>query len=306
MTPSWTETGPVHPAYQARIDAYLKTASATDKRWFAAHPHTFQALKGGAPNSLSNARKGERGVHSLANNAAVSRDLSAKHEQTLAALKSELLEDTRWHTSNAALAAAVIGGSIGAFCSLLLDLIPAANPLAPTLVRQAYEHLYVALARGDTIFWRDLGSQIIEGFAWASLEDRVTNGIYIREATLALAKFAASLAEVMQAGRDRDELRQEVQRQIQAIDEARANYQTYMVIAPHEVERLDAQMQKLIRGYIDVHTRYNDFISGTSQKSLVSDDVAKIDPLILGTAGMFFLGGLGGLIALRMRRTDGS
>jgi len=110
-----------------------------------------------------------------------------------------------------------MGQATGAFCDLLISLIPksAGQEAAYAVWQMAYEAL-----KAGQFKWRTILTAVRNGnLEWLALEGR-----QLMSMTAALFKFAAALLEALNAGRERDELRQEVERQLRAIDAAINRY----------------------------------------------------------------------------------
>lgn len=185
-----------------------------------------------------------------------SKELSDSHLKQLDKLRQEILDETEVHRSDTAVAIAVIAGSINAFCNLLVSLIGDVK-VATWNLAPALSAIDEALINGK--FDLDKATTtLVTGYAAADWSAKSP----IHSLVNTLLEFTKKLGDVIHYPEQQQELKKEVQRQLDSIDEAIRNRQ-YLIKdtfrdpnkygplpPPHEVKRLKEMYERQRQHYL--------------------------------------------------------
>lgn len=145
------------------------------------------------------------------------RQLSQEAVSDLTRLKNDLLDETRWHSSDWALMSSLIASNINAHSNLIYDLLainPAlsGNPVVGTIseIKGLFEE---SLIKGELN-----PATIRNGYLKARAIDALTAGNDLLSITNAFVSYGQSVAQMTSVPQDQEALRQEIQRQLLNID----------------------------------------------------------------------------------------
>ena len=185
--------------------------------------------------------------------------LSKQAQVDLSKLKQSLLDNTRWHTSDGALAVAVIGETVRAFCNFFLALVPEKNPL-DFEIKGLYETVQLLLLRGDFSDWDSFAERFAEAHTWAGIEDRIINGSFLRQAVLALVKLGTDIAALPDVVKDHARLKEEVRQQLDRIEQEYKKYEN-LTSKSNRVNGMFGILVEPLIDYIWVHEEYEHFLT---------------------------------------------
>jgi hypothetical protein len=175
------------------------------------------------------------------------RKLSQEAVTDLNRIKTDLLDETRWHSGDWALVSSFVASNINAHSNLIYDLLavnPAlsGNPVITTVseLKALFEE---SLIKGEL----DPGA-IRNGYLKAHAIDALTAGNDLLGITNAFVSYGQSVAQMTSVPEDQEALRQEIKQQLLSIDKAIETYNqriesTRAVIEYHKF------IQEAIRSY---------------------------------------------------------
>lgn len=206
----------IDPAYSRHFEDFLKTATPAQIDWFENNPKSFPLVAVNRETRLSSANYIRTTVPAAFMKEEKLRVINEGRLRDLEAAKAAILDDVAWRTGSLATLANVLGGTINAFCNLLLDTIP--TSIGETPFNEFYAAVTDVLTNGDLLNFEAWRVAISDAMLSARIEDMATRSVPLAGLVAAFIAFAGKLADIAERDQDQKALRQEVETRIRDIE----------------------------------------------------------------------------------------
>lgn len=240
-----------------QFEEFLKTASPFEVDWFEENPKSFALIVVNREIRLNTANFFRSTIPNIYIKEEKLRSISQERIRELEAAKAAILNDVGWKTASLGALANILGGTINAFCNLLLDIIPAGISYTPT--KEFYAAVTDVLTKGDLINFDSWRAAINDAMVNARIEDMLTKTSTLAKLTAAFIAFAGKLSDIVNREDDRDALKNEVKSQIDAINREidKINQSTRM---QGRMEQLYLEVLSLSAELIDLNFQYIGYV----------------------------------------------